>query len=204
MKNVFLFFLIILTKVTVSQNDSLIKQFETGKNKITKNGMIVLSSWAGANLIVGAVGYGISKDYYEKEFHLMNASWGAINLAIALPGLIGKTKPANSLYDLQRKQTNTEKLFLANAMLDVVYVSGGFYLKEKAKNQISTGTEPNYKQQRLDAFGNSIILQGAGLFVFDVFMTVLTNQHRKKRLDPFLQKTSFSFSGNYAKFTYSF
>lgn len=199
MKFSYLIFFTFFAKIIFSQNDSLIKQFENNKNKLTKNGMIVLSSWAGANLIAGAVGYGVSNNYEEKEFHLMNASWGVINLAIALPGLIGKPKPAGSMYQLQKQQTNTEKLFLANAILDVVYISGGFYLKEMAKNNTDIA-----KQQRFNGFGNSVILQGAGLMTFDVVMTILNNQHRKKHLDPFLQKTSFSFSGNYARVCYSF
>lgn len=204
MKFLYILLITVLAKVAFTQNDSLARhptaiEFENSKNKLTKNGMMVLSSWAGANLIAGAVGYGVSTNHQEKEFHLMNASWGAINLAIALPGLIGKPKPASTLYDLQKKQTTTEKLFLANAVLDVVYISGGFYLKEMAKNQTDIAL-----QQRLNGFGNSVILQGAGLMAFDVVMTILTNRQRKKHLDPFLQKTSFSFSGNYARISYSF
>lgn len=193
-----------IVKLTLAQSDSLSKhpnaiQFELNKNKLNKNGMVVLTSWASANLIVGAVGYGTSKNFQEKEFHLMNASWGAINLAISLPGLLSKPKPASSLFQLQKQQTTTEKIFLANAMLDVVYISGGFYLKEMAKNQADIKL-----QQRFNGFGNSVILQGAGLMVFDAVMTILNNQHRKKHLEPILQKTSLSFSGNSAQIIYSF
>ena len=185
--------------ISFAQSDSIIKQFDSRKNNLNHNGMIVLSSWAGANIIGSAIGYGLTNSNEEKEFYLMNGSWGIINLGIALPGLLTKTKPTTSIYDLQKNQTKIEKLFLANAILDVAYISGGFYLKEYAKNQTDIK-----KEERFNGFGNSIILQGAGLMVFDMAMTVLNNRNRKKHLDPFLKKASVSFSGNYLKLGYRF
>lgn len=102
------------------------------------------------------------------------------------------------MYDLQKSQTQAEKLFLANAILDVVYISGGFYMKEFASNQTDIK-----KQERFNGFGNSVIIQGAGLMAFDLIMTILNNRNRKKHLDPFLKKASISFTGNYIKLGYS-
>jgi hypothetical protein len=161
--------------------------------------MIVLSSWAGANIIGSGVGYALTNSYEEKEFYLMNGAWGIINLGIALPGLLSKVKPTPTLYDLQKNQTKIEKLFLANAILDVAYISGGFYLKEYGNNQTDIK-----KQQMYHGFGNSVIIQGAGLMVFDMAMTILNNRNRKKHLDPFLKKASVSFSGNFVKLGYRF
>lgn len=199
MKYLLLFTLTLLLKLSFAQTDSIIKQFDNRKNKLNHNGMIVLTSWASANIVGSGIAYTLTKSNEEKEFHLMNASWGIVNLGIALPGLLGKEKTSATIYDLQKNQTKIEKLFLANAILDVAYISGGFYLKEYSKNQ------PDIKkQERFNGFGNSVIIQGAGLMVFDLAMTILNNRNRKKHLDPFLKKASISFTGNYIKLGYRF
>ena len=186
-------------KCTIAQTDSIVKQFDDRKNHLNHNGMIVLTSWAGANILGSAVGYGLTKGYEEQQFYIMNGAWGVINLGIALPGLLSKTKPAPSFYDLQKNQTKLEKLFLANALLDVVYISGGFYMKEYGSNQSDIK-----KQQLYNGFGNSVVMQGAGLMIFDVAMTVLNNRNRKKHLDPFLKKVSLSYTGNTIRLGYTF
>jgi hypothetical protein len=184
---------------STAQTDSIIKQFDGRKNIINHNGMIVLSSWAGANIVGNAIGYGLTNGYEEKEFYIMNEAWGVINLGIALPALLSKAKPSASVYELEKNQTKTEKIFLANAILDVVYITGGFYLKEYANNQTDIK-----QRQRFNGFGNSIIMQGAGLMAFDIAMTILNNRNQKKHLDPFLKKASISFSGNFIKLGYRF
>jgi hypothetical protein len=186
-------------KISGAQTDSIIKQFDSRANTLNRNGIVVLSSWASANIIGSAVGYSLTKSNEEKDFYMMNASWGVINLGLALPSLLSKEKSSASIYDLQKKQTKTEKIFLANALLDVAYITSGFYLKEYASHQTDLK-----KQERFTGFGNSIVIQGAGLMVFDIAMTILNNRNRKKHLDPFLKKASFSFSGNYVKLGYKF
>lgn len=199
MKKLFLILSVLITSHSFAQTDSLIKQFDARANKLNHNGMIVLTSWASLNIIGSATGYALTNSYEEKEFYLMNGAWGIINLGIALPGLLSKAKPTPTLYDLQKKQTKTEKLFLANAILDVAYITGGFYLKEYGSNL------PDIKkQERFNAYGNSVIIQGAGLMAFDLVMTLLNNRNRKKHLDPFLKKASISFTGNYVRLGYQF
>lgn len=173
------------------QLDSGLVSFESRQQKINHKGMIVLSSWGGASLVSGAIGYGVSEKFEAKQFHLMNAAWGAVNLGIALPSLFNKPTKSSSVFDLQKKQTTYEKLFLANAILDVVYISGGAYLTQLSKNQSDLKLS-----QRLNGYGNSIIIQGAGLLIFDSFMTIIHNKNRKQGLDPILKKAQISFSGN--------
>ena len=199
MKQLILIILFFSLKCAVAQNDSIIKQFDDRKNHLNRNGMIVLTSWAGANIVGSSIGYALTNSYEEKEFYLMNGAWGIINLGIALPGLLSKAKPTPTLYELQKNQTKIEKLFLANAILDVAYISGGFYLKEYGSNQ-----PDQKKQQMYNGFGNSVIIQGAGLMIFDAAMTVLNNRNRKKHLDPFLKKASVSFTGNFVRLGYRF
>lgn len=199
MKYIIASIFILVSILSNAQTDSIIKQFDSRKNKLNHNGMIVLTSWASANIVGSGIGYALTKSEEEKNFHLMNASWGIVNLGIALPGLLAKEKTSATMYDLQKSQTQAEKLFLANAILDVVYISGGFYMKEYANNQTDLK-----KQERFNGFGNSVIIQGTGLMVFDLAMTILNNRNRKKHLDPFLKKASISFTGNYIKLGYRF
>ncbi len=191
--------IILISTKGFAQTDSKLIPFEDKQYKINHNGMIVLSSWGGANLVSGAIGYGTSAKFEDQQFHLMNAAWGAINLGIALPSVFNKQKSAASLFDLQKKQTTFEKLFLANALLDVVYISGGAYLTQVSKNQTDSKTS-----QRLNAYGNSVMIQGAGLFVFDTFMTLFHNRNRKRHLDPLLKNATFTFTGNSVKLGYRF
>ena len=185
--------------VSQTETETFINDFDSRKNKLQHDGMVVLGSWASANIIGSAIGYGLSTGNEEKEFYIMNGSWGLINLGLALPALLTKPKPTASLYDLQRNQTKFEKIFLANAVLDVAYIAGGFYLKEYASNQSALRD-----QERFNGFGNAIILQGAGLMAFDIAMTLLTAKNRRTHLDPFLKKTYFSFSGNSLRLGYRF
>ncbi|MES2761065.1 MAG: hypothetical protein V4677_02620 [Bacteroidota bacterium] len=199
MKYLFLIILSCSLKCAIAQNDSVIKQFDERKNRLNHNGMIVLTSWAGANIAGSVAGYALTNSYEEKQFYIMNGAWGVINLGIALPGLLSKPKSITSIYELQKGQTKLEKIFLANAILDVAYISGGFYLKEYGSNQ------PDIKTQQLcNGYGNSVIIQGAGLMIFDVAMTILNNRNRKKHLDPFLKKASVSFTGNTIRLGYTF
>lgn len=66
-----------------------------------------------------------------------------------------------------------EKIYLFNAGLDVAYIAGGFYLREKANSNIS-------KYDRYKGYGKSIILQGSGLFLFDGIMYIIHQYHGMK------------------------
>ena len=72
-----------------------------------------------------------------------------------------------------RQQHTIEKVLLLNVGLDVAYVTSGFLLKEMSKNN-----PDNYHRYR--GFGNSLLLQGGFLFVFDIIQFVVHQQHRKK------------------------
>ena len=188
-----------ILQTVIAQKDSVIAGFDARKNAINHKGMVVLTSWAGATIAGSAVGYGLTKSYEEQQFYLMNGAWGVINLGIALPGLLSKPKTAASLYELQKSQTKLEKLFLANALLDVVYISGGCIVKQYASEQTN-----DRKYQQFNGYGNAIIIQGAGLLIFDAAMTLINTSHRKSKLDPFLKKASVSFTGNSVRLGYRF
>jgi hypothetical protein len=168
------------------------------KHKINRHGMIVLTSWASVNIISGT-GYFISGSKREQYLYAMNAAWGAVNLAIALPGLVSKKKSYNSKNELLKDQLKTEKVFIINAALDLVYIGGGFVLNEVSKNQL----DRNHSVM-LAGFGDSFMVQGAGLLVFDTAMWLLNKNHRKKQLVPILENTQISLNGRGIKLSCHF
>ena len=62
------------------------------RNQHSRKGMIALTSWSGANVVGSTVGYFTTQNEEWKYFHEMNVFWGAVNLGISIPGLIGAYK----------------------------------------------------------------------------------------------------------------
>ena len=147
--------------------------FNKERIKLTKQSMLVLGSWSAANLIFSGASAG-SAEGSNKYFHQMNMIWGGINITLATIGyLSAKNQDGLSFAKSLRKQSSLEKTFLFNAGVDVAYIAGGFYLKEKAYNDLKN-------RDRYKGFGNSIVLQGSALFLFDGVMFLLHQQHGKK------------------------
>lgn len=155
-----------------------------GQSLRTNNiGMAVLGGWALANISVGA--YGWSQQSGQRSyFHQMNVFWNAVNLSIAGFALYSNLTADYALLsgeELLDMQFKTQRLYLINGAVDVAYVSVGFLLKYLATKY------PN-NELRLRGYGNSVILQGSFLFVFDLLMYGLL---RSQRAD-FLQHLSFT------------
>ncbi len=127
--------------------------------------MTVLSGWGAANVLAGGVGALVSDDEELRQFHLMNAGWGAINLGLGLLGRRSATADRRASHPLDEAYADlrrTEKILLFNAGLDVAYIAGGAYLLQRAK--LDGVDDP----ERLRGFGKSIVLQGAALMAFDL------------------------------------
>lgn len=125
--------------------------------------MMVLGSWAVVNIAAGLT-FRQRRSGSDQHFHTMNAAWNGVNLGIAALGYwsAARTDPAAlGLFESVEGHYRIQKILLFNAGLDVGYVLGGAYLLERAK----TSTK---NPERLKGFGQSIILQGGFLFVFDL------------------------------------
>lgn len=158
--------------------------FYKQSNQINTTGMYVLGGWAVANIAGGAIGWANSNGS-AKYFHQMNVFWNTVNLGIAGFALYNNINTDISLMsadEMMTKHIKTENLYLINTGLDVVYIGTGFLLKH-----LST-TKKN-KQDLLKGYGNSIILQGGFLMVFDLAMWAVQRNHR---LD-FLKNADLSF-----------
>ena len=146
--------------------------FNQERLTMTRHGMLVLGTWAASNLIVNPI-LASQASGSRKYFFRMNAYWNVVNLAIAGIGYYGAAKADPNLLSLSEtisEQHKIEKLLLFNAGLDLAYVLGGLYLRERSKN---TNNNPD----RLKGFGESIILQGAWLFAFDMAFYLFQRHH---------------------------
>jgi hypothetical protein len=187
---------ILLTNTITAQQVDLLK-FEKERVRMQKNAMIVLGSWSAANLVVS----GIATDTRDKEaryFHQMNVMWGGINLAIAGLGYwgAGREKIDNpTLASVLKHQNKTEKTFLLNAGLDVLYVGGGILMKATSDNQKIP--------ERFEGYGNSIILQGGFLLVFDAINYAIHRKHGKL-LKGMVEKVSLNAGPGSFSLTYQF
>ncbi len=164
--------------------DSVLHTFNVDRISIQQTGMQVLGTWALANIIIG----GITSTQAEGEnaaFWQMNAGWNIVNASIAGFGFYTQSMP-NTLSGTIAEQHSIETLLAVNAGLDLAYIVGGFYLREKAKT--------SDQALRLRGFGNAIILQGAFLLLFDAALYAV-NTHHGKQLQSIIQSISLTNNG---------
>ncbi|MFP4060418.1 MAG: DUF6992 family protein [Bacteroidales bacterium] len=183
MKTLVIFILSVICQLQIlsAQNDSAI--FYQKSLRINNTGMYVLGSWAIANLATGVHGWK-NGEGANKYFHQMNFFWNTVNFSLATIALAN-----NYLTDIStltgdemiRKHLNHQKLFLINGGLDLFYIGTGFGLREWSKN-----TSRN--ADRLLGYGNSVILQGGFLLLFDGIMYLIQHSH----LTSFTEKLNIS------------
>ncbi len=154
--------------------------FYNHSQKISNTGMYVLGSWAIANIATGT--YGWSKYSGNRMyFYQMNLFWNVVNASIAGFALYSNySSDINSFtqQELIEKLVKTENILLINAGLDIGYIGAGFLLKYLS-------TKHPKRSSMLKGYGNSVILQGGFLLVFDVVMYGILRADRIDFLDNF-------------------
>lgn len=137
--------------------------FNTERQQIDQQLMIGLGTWAASNFALSAYGWATAANEIEKYFHQMNVMWNTVNMGLALPGYF-RAKNANLGLNAAQSwaaQQKTQKIFLINSALDLGYMASGFVLKQQ------NSTNPN-KEAQLQGYGNSLLLQGGFLLLFDL------------------------------------
>jgi hypothetical protein len=180
---VFYFFLL---SATIAQSNAELRSFNQKRLQTNKIGMLTLGSWALINIGTGSV-VARQATGSNKHFHQMNAYWNVVNLALAGFGYYGSASadPASfNLFSSVKEHYSMEKILLLNAGLDAAYIATGLYLTERAKNSTS-------QADRLKSFGQSIMLQGGFLLVFDAAMYLIHNSH-VNQLKGILDNISFT------------
>jgi hypothetical protein len=167
-----------------------LEQYNKERIQTDKRLMIGLGSWATTNFIASGIGWATVPTGEAHYFHQMNVMWNTVNIGLAIPGYL-KAKKANtslSFSETIRTQHQTEKIFLINTGLDIGYMAGGLLLRSEAKTNSD-------KQNQFNGYGNSLLLQGGFLFVFDIVAYAIHNRHSKKSLDKLLNSVEMSSTG---------
>jgi hypothetical protein len=167
-----------------------VKNFNVINNSVNKNAMIILGTWAVGNLLIGT--YGNFKFNGEKKyFYQFNALWNSVNLILAVNGYLNSIDPnINITFQQSLKDHQNLQNFLAlNIGLDLAYTATGFYLKEKSKSSVK-----NF--DILKGYGNSLIIQGLFLFVFDSAFFYTNYHNASMYLYPILDSFNNSVSLN--------
>jgi hypothetical protein len=139
--------------------------------QLNRQGMTVLGGWAIGNMGYSGIRY-FGTTGRTRAFHQMNVMWNVVNLGIAGLGYLGSS-PASAdnlgLAASVAEQAKMEKILLFNAGLDVGYIFGGLYLRERAQRAALKW------QDRFHGWGNSLVLQGGFLLAFDISLFLLHN-----------------------------
>lgn len=151
-----------LTMTFVTLKAQSVEGWQNQQTGISRKGMYTLGGWALANISTSAVGMyrGEGVNYH---FHQMNVAWNVVNLSLAGANLL-VNKPMPEGYNekmLLEKNIKLEKVFLFNTGLDVAYMTAGALLAQDRYSKY---------QLRNRGWGQSLMLQGAFLFVFDLYM----------------------------------
>lgn len=174
-------FLFLFTLLANAQSDSLLNDFHLDRMNINESAMLVLGGWAATNILVGT--YGNFKASGEaKYFHQFNAMWNVVNLGIAAFGYFNavNSDPASMTnLEILKDYNSLQSFLLLNAGLDAAYITIGFYLKERAKNSSNA--------ERLKGYGNSLLLQGGFLLLFDVTLYFIHQNNANINLYPHLE-----------------
>lgn len=179
-----------------SQKVDLTK-FEKERVRYTKNSMAVLAGWS----VVNIVGSGLATKTHNAEvraFHQMNVMWGGINLALSGLGYFGASpEKINNpvLADVMKHQNRIEKTYLINLGLDVVYVGSGLLMNKTSDNQKNP--------EKFEGYGNSIILQGGFLLLYDAIVYSIHHKHGKQ-LKGMNDKVSLNAGPGAVSLTYNF
>jgi len=185
MKNFLFLALIVFATPAFSQNS--LQEINQKRIEINITGMKVLGGWALANMAIGSIAY-FNYSGKKKYFNQMNVMWNVVNLALATTGYFGAKADLNQQLSLAKSindQNKIEEILLLNTGLDVGYMAAGLYLNERGLRKSS---------DRLQGYGQSLILQGAFLLVFDGAMYAI-HKNNGNDFSKILDKASFSFDG---------
>ncbi len=171
--------LVLCLAISNAQSQPLVSKSVLKFNRERKNigtaSMSVLGGYALGNM-VACIPNAINLSGRDKYFNEMNVYWNVVNLGIAIGGLIGNDRKDFESLDLAttlKEQKQTLKIYGINAGLDVVYIGSGLALMNFAHRAPKA-------EDRLYAYGESILLQGGFLLLYDSAMLIIHAAHLKK------------------------
>ncbi len=183
---------LLLAELAFSQADSsLLYQQYQKRLQMERKASLALGGWGMVNVVSGAIGASQTSGS-TKYFHQMNLGWGVINtgLALLVRGTANqKMKEHPGAGTIFKEQRKLENILMLNTGLDVAYMAIGWGMKEKSKNNSSSNPD------RLEGFGNSLLLQGGFLFAFDIVQYML-HRRQGRAMEQWLDGVSIQPAGN--------
>ncbi|MEJ8801218.1 DUF6992 family protein [Pontibacter sp. H249] len=165
-KLLYLLLLLLLPFVTYAQSSPL-ATFNLEQASTLRTGMLVLGGWAILNILLASFKL-TTTTRARRYFYHMNLYWNIINLliaGIALHQIISSDKEAMALAESIEQHIWFKKVLYLNVGLDVAYIFLGAYLEQRSKTAL-------LKPERLQGWGQSVILQGFFLLLLDVVLVV--------------------------------
>lgn len=182
--------LALLSLSASSQAPAPFEAFNARRVQLSQRATWVLGGWAASNLGAGAlVRSGSERGSEAWHFGNMTMGWSAINLGIAVPGLLALRKEARTPLDITgtfKAQRRTEAIYLINTGLDLGYMGLGLWMQERG---LRTAGEDS---ARLRGFGNAILVQGAFLFAYDLVAYVAHSLHWSRKRDGLYRQLQFN------------
>lgn len=167
-----IFLLSIVVSMKINAQDSL-QSLAYHRNRVVFTGMKILGSWGIANIGTGVAGWAGAKGT-NKYFYQMNTFWGAVNTGVALLGYRNAQRKMTtkiSAVAAVKAGQKTERIFLVNTALDLVYIGAGAYVRNRGNIR---------GDARLKGYGSSVMLQGIFLTLFDAAMYKLQRDNNRK------------------------
>ncbi|MEL6671774.1 MAG: hypothetical protein AAFR61_06265 [Bacteroidota bacterium] len=180
-RSVFFALIFLIGPCLLAQEQPLI-ELNQHRLDVNEKAMYVLGGWAIGNIAVGAIMRSRTEGT-TRYFHEMNAFWNLVNLGLAAGGLFGNmgTDPAGlDLWETYHEQNKLERILLFNMALNVSYMVGGAWLMERSK----VVTE---RADRWKGYGQSLILQGGFLLLYDTTHYLLQQRFSAPRLEKIMQ-----------------
>ena len=187
MKKLITLLLIGFSLQAFAQKDSL-KYYNNLRINTTTHGLEVLGAWGIANTGISAIGWVNSTTPQSRYFYQMNTIWGGADFLTAVLGYTGTKKLMNknlSAAELLERQEKLVKVFKINSYFDIGYLGAGAYLTLAGNSRNS----PIMK-----GYGESILLQGGFLLIFDSLM-YKAEKGNSTKLRQFLEKHPITFDG---------
>ncbi len=185
--------LTVSAEASAASTDSLQDSINATRNTINKTAMFTLGAWALGNMAVNGTLLALQANRMPAErgsgyyFQQMNVFWNVVNLGLAAGGLYGSlTEPAHgiSLFETVEKQASIERILLLNAGLDAAYMAAGAWMLERSK----TASDQAALWQ---GYGQSLVLQGAFLLVFDIAVYMIQHSASEPLLREILNSARF-------------
>ena len=181
----FLIILFMLFSMDISFGQKIsesLTSFNQQRIALNKTGMYVLSGWALSNIAAGSIGY-FNSSGRTKYLHQMNVGWNIVNIAIAGAALYQYSHADPTSFSLVQSMAEAkaiENILLINMGLNIGYIATGGFLWERGLRK---------SNDRFVGYGQSLIIQGGFLLLFDSTLYLLNRTHNEK-LEPILEKVS--------------